>query len=238
VVLDAPEAIILAGGFGTRLGNILVDLPKPLAPVNGRPFIAYLLDALADNGVRHAVLATGYLAEKIEAALGDNWQGMRLTYSVEDVPLGTGGAVRRAAAATGGGPVVVLNGDTYLEFDAIAFAAAMREAGSDLGVALASVPDVSRYGAVRVIDGRVVAFGEKSGQGPGQINAGVYYLSPAALAALPARETFSLETEVLTPAATTGRLRAYSDTSGFIDIGVPEDYARAQHLAAQWRAGR
>lgn len=237
MVPDAPEAIILAGGFGTRLSHVLVDLPKPLAPVNGRPFVAYLLDALAGNGVRHAVLATGYLAEKIEAALGDDWQGMRLSYSVEDVPLGTGGAVRRAAAATSGGPAVVLNGDTYLEFDANAFAGAMRAAGADLGVALARVPDVSRYGAVSVSDGRVVAFGEKIGQGPGLINAGVYFLSDKALANLPARESFSFETEVLAPAAAAGRLHAYTDTRGFIDIGIPEDFARAQDLAKQWRVG-
>lgn len=235
MVPDAPEAIVLAGGFGTRLSHVLVDLPKPLAPVNGRPFIAYLLDALAGNGVRHAVLATGYLAEKIESALGSDWQGMRLSYSVEDVPLGTGGAVRRAAAATSGGPLVVLNGDTYLEFDANAFAGAMRAAGADLGVALARVPDVARYGAVTVSDGRVVTFGEKIGQGPGQINAGVYYFSPAAVRALPARESFSMETEVLQPAAAAGRLHAYDDTDGFIDIGIPEDYARAQDLARHWR---
>jgi D-glycero-alpha-D-manno-heptose 1-phosphate guanylyltransferase len=237
VVPDAPEAIILAGGFGTRLSHVLVDLPKPLAPVNGRPFVAYLLDALAGNGVRHAVLATGYLAEKIEAELGDDWRGMRLSYSVEDVPLGTGGAVRRAAAATNGGPAVVLNGDTYLEFDANAFAGAMRAAGADLGVALAKVPDVSRYGAVKVSDGRVVAFGEKVGQGPGLINAGVYFLSRKALAELPARESFSFETDVLAPAAAAGRLHAYTDTRGFIDIGIPEDYARSQDLAKQWRVG-
>jgi D-glycero-alpha-D-manno-heptose 1-phosphate guanylyltransferase len=180
-------------------------------------------------------LATGYLAQKIAEALGDEWRGMRLSYSVEDVPLGTGGAVRRAAAAIAGSDAVVLNGDTYLEFDACAFAQAMRSAGADLGLALAGVPDVSRYGAVQVQDGRAVAFGEKLGHGPGQINAGVYYLSRKALAELPARESFSLETEVLAPAAAAGRLHAYDRTSGFIDIGVPDDYARAQQLARQWR---
>lgn len=237
MVLAAPEAVILAGGFGTRLSNVLVDLPKPLAPVNGRPFIAYLLDSLADHGVRHVVLATGYLAEKVADALGEQWRGMRLSYSVEDRPLGTGGAVRRAANATVGGPVLVLNGDTYLEFDAIGFAAAMRDARADFGVALATVPDVARYGAVEVEHGRVTRFGEKSGQGPGQINAGVYYLSPAALSAMPERESFSLETEVLAPAAAAGQLHAFSDTARFIDIGIPEDFARAQELSKAWRSG-
>lgn len=238
VVLAAPEAIVLAGGFGTRLRNVLSDLPKPLAPVNGRPFIAYLLDALAGHGVRHTVLATGYLAEKVERALGDDWSGMRLSYSVEEHPLGTGGAVRLAATATAGGPLLVLNGDTYLEFDAAAFSAAMRAADAELGVALATVPDAARYGAVSVAAGRVVAFGEKAGHGPGQINAGVYYLAPSVLAALPADGAFSLETAVLAPAAAAGRLHAYSDTAGFIDIGIPEDYARAQQLAKNWRAAQ
>lgn len=235
--MRADEAVILVGGQGTRLRAVVSDLPKPLAPVNGRPFIAYLLDALAIGGLRHAVLATGYLAGKVESTLGRDWRGMRLGYSVEDHPLGTGGALRQAVAMTDGGPLLVLNGDTYLEFDANAFAAAMQARGAEWGVALAAVPDVARYGAVTVEAGRVTGFGEKAGHGPGLINAGVYYFSKSALAALPTRAAFSLETEVLVPAAAAGRLQAFTDTDGFIDIGIPEDYARAQALAKQWPGG-
>ncbi len=232
----ADEAVILAGGLGTRLRAEVTDLPKTLAPVNGRPFITYLLDALASRGVRHTVLATGYLAPKVERALGETWSGMRLSYSVEHHPLGTGGALRRATSLTAGGSVIVLNGDTYLELDVDAFAGSMAAKGAELGIALAAVPDVARYGAVLVASGLVTSFGEKAQQGPGLINAGVYYASKAALAALPARESFSLETEVLAPAAAAGRLHAFTDTHRFIDIGIPEDYARAQEMAKQWAA--
>jgi D-glycero-alpha-D-manno-heptose 1-phosphate guanylyltransferase len=235
--MRADEAVVLVGGRGTRLRAVVSDLPKPLAPVNGRPFIAYLLDALANGGLHHVVLATGYLADLVESTLGSDWHGMRLSYSVEDHPLGTGGALRQALASTAGGPLFVLNGDTYLEFDAAGFAAAMQAGGAELGVALAAVPDVSRYGAVKVDAGRVVGFGEKAEHGPGLINAGVYYFSRSALAALPARDAFSLETEVLVPAAAAGRLHAFTDTDGFIDIGIPEDYARAQALAKHWPGG-
>ena len=235
--MRADEAVVLVGGRGTRLRAVVSDLPKPLAPVNGRPFVAYLLDALANGGLRHVVLAAGYLADKVESTLGRDWRGMRLSYSVEDHPLGTGGALRQAAAMTAGGPLFVLNGDTYLEFDAKAFAAAMHSADARIGVALAAVTDVARYGAVKVNAGRVVGFGEKAEHGPGLINAGVYYFSKAALAALPARDSFSLEIEVLMPAVAAGRLHAFTDTEGFIDIGIPEDYERAQELARQWPGG-
>jgi D-glycero-alpha-D-manno-heptose 1-phosphate guanylyltransferase len=235
--MSAHEAIILAGGLGTRLRAVVGDLPKPMAPVCGRPFIAYLLDVLAVGGMQHAVLATGYMAERLEQALGDDWRGMRLSYSREELPLGTGGAVRRAVRLTAGGPLIVLNGDSYLEFDPIDFIRTMAHRDTELGVALVSVPDVGRYGAVAVAGGRVVAFGEKTGHGPGLINAGVYFLSREAVQRLPSRETYSLETEVLMPAAAAGELRAYERTARFIDIGVPEDYALAQTLAADWQVG-
>jgi D-glycero-alpha-D-manno-heptose 1-phosphate guanylyltransferase len=237
VALAPPEAIVLVGGFGTRLRDVVADLPKPLAPVSGRPFIAYLLDGLAAGGLRHAVLATGYFAETVERVLGNDWRGMRLSYSVEDSPLGTGGAVRRAARSAADGPLIVLNGDTYLEFDPIDFVRTMVRSDAELGVALAAVPEVGRYGAVTMEGERVVAFGEKTGQGPGLINAGVYFLSREAVLRLPNRETFSLEREVLMPAAAAGTLCGYTRTARFLDIGIPEDYALAQTLAQDWRVG-
>lgn len=229
-----PEAVLLAGGLGTRLREVVADLPKALAPVAGRPFVAYLLELLAEAGIAHAVLATGHLGDQVERTIGHDWRGMRISYSCEERPLGTGGAVRRAAAQTEGGPLLVLNGDSYLHFDPQAFARAMARHDARIGIALAQVADVARYGAVETGEGRVLGFRGKGGRGPGWINAGVYYFSRMALEQLPQREAFSLESDVLLPTAAAGGVHAYTDTSGFIDIGVPVDYAAAQTLADAW----
>ena len=114
--MPADEAIVLAGGFGTRLRGIVDDVPKPLAPVAGRPFLAWLLDRLAASGIRRCILATGYMSDAIERTIGTRWQGMEIAYSVEPEPLGTGGAIRLAVMQLRGTSVHVLNGDTWLVY--------------------------------------------------------------------------------------------------------------------------
>lgn len=225
--MAADEAIILAGGFGTRLRGVVDDVPKPLAPVAGRPFLAWLLDRLAMSGMRRCILATGYMAEVIEQVIGSKWQGMQIVHSVEPEPLGTGGALRLAATQLVGNGAHVLNGDTWLEYSPAALETAARDAGTTMAIALAQVQDVARYGAVDVEEGRVRAFREKGEVGPGWINAGCYYLDVAALGALPPGG-FSFERAVLQPSAAAGDVAAFTKTTGFIDIGVPEDYARSQ----------
>lgn len=228
--MAADEAIVLAGGFGTRLRGVVDDVPKPLAPVAGRPFLAWLLDRLAAGGMRRCILATGYLSELIEKRVGSRWQGMDITYSLEPRPLGTGGAIRLAASRLNGDAAHVLNGDTWLEYDSAALEDAARAAGASMAIALARVDDVARYGAVDIDHGRVTGFREKGEPGPGWINAGCYFLGADALAALPARDAFSFEQDVLQPRVQAGAVGAFTATAGFIDIGVPEDYARAQTL--------
>lgn len=228
--MQADEAIVLVGGLGTRLRAVIGDVPKPLAPVAGRPFLAWVLDHLAEGGMRHVVLAAGYLAEKVEQAVGKSWQGMAVDYSIESHALGTGGAVRQACGLLHGSNVHVLNGDTFLRYRPNALADAVNVAGAQIGIALARVADVARYGAVDCNNGRITGFREKGPAGPGYINAGCYFLTAAALAALPADEAYSLETAVLAPMAAAGRVCGYTETSAFIDIGVPEDYRRAQTL--------
>lgn len=230
--MTVDEAIILVGGRGTRLQAVISDVPKPLAPVAGRPFLAWVLDHLAASGIRRALLATGYLSGQIEAAVGDRWQDMQVDYSIEDAPLGTGGAVRQAAQRLQGDAVHVLNGDTFLRYAPAALEAAARAAELPTAVALAHVDDVSRYGAVVVEGGKIARFEEKGGRGAGLINAGSYFLDAEALASLPATGAFSLETAFLAPQAAAGRVAAFSATRDFIDIGVPDDYARAQTLFA------
>jgi D-glycero-alpha-D-manno-heptose 1-phosphate guanylyltransferase len=231
------EAIVLAGGLGTRLRGVVDDLPKPLAPVAGRPFLAWLLDALATQGLRRVVLATGYRGDQVEAALGPAWHGMTLAYSREPAPLGTGGAIALAAREVAGEAFFVLNGDTWLELDYEAFAHAVAGAGARLGLALAEVPDVSRYGAARLEGTRVTGFDEKGGSGAGFINAGVYWMRRDVLDGQAPGSAFSFERGVLLPAVARETVAGYSRTRGFIDIGVPEDFRRAQDLFDRGWAG-
>ncbi|MDE2407752.1 MAG: NTP transferase domain-containing protein [Xanthomonadaceae bacterium] len=231
--MTTEEAIVLAGGLGTRLRAVVADVPKPLAPVAGRPFLAWLLDRLAASGLRRCILATGYRADLIEQVIGVRWQGMEIAYSVEPEPRGTGGAIALAARRLQGDAVHVLNGDTWLEYTPTVLEAAARDAAAPMAIALARVDDVSRYGAVDVHEGRAVAFREKGEMGSGWINAGCYFLDSAALVGLPDVKVFSFEHDVLQPRAAAGEVVAVTSTRGFIDIGVPEDYARAQALFAR-----
>lgn len=226
------EAVILAGGLGTRLHDVVRDVPKPLAPVAGRPFLAWLLDNLAGHGIQRIVLATGHLGEQVEAALGPQWQGMALEYSRESEPLGTGGAIAHAAAHVRGEVFFVLNGDTALDLDYAAFARAVASMGARLGVALAHVPDAARYGAVQLEGNRVTGFVEKNDVRAGLVNAGIYRLQRSLLADYAHARSFSFERDVLVPAVAREPVVGYARTRGFIDIGVPEDYLRAQTLFA------
>lgn len=226
--MAADEILILAGGFGTRLRSEVPDLPKPLAPVAGRPFLAYLLDRYAAAGMRRVILATGYLGDVVEQTIGARWAGMDVVYSREQTPLGTGGAIAAAARLASGSGLHVCNGDTYLEYSPAALEAAAE--GLPMAIALAHVDDVSRYGTVDVEQGRVLRFHEKRPGGAGLINAGSYFLSAQALASLPDEAAFSFEKQVLEPAVADHRVGALVDTAAFIDIGVPEDFRRAQTL--------
>lgn len=225
------EAIILAGGMGTRLRSVVPDLPKPMAPVAGRPFLAWILDRLLHAGFESAVLAVGYKNEAISNHFGERHHGLSLHYSVESLPLGTGGAIRLAADQITRYPVFVLNGDTYLELDYQAMLAAHQHARANLSVAVCRVPDVSRYGALELEGDDVIqGFQEKGRAGPGYINAGVYLLSADVMNRIPAGETFSFEQQLLVPQVNELRPRAFLTKGRFIDIGIPEDYDRAQRL--------
>ena len=227
------EIVILVGGLGTRLRGLVPDLPKPLAPVAGRPFLTYLLDEFAQGGMRRAILATGYMAEKIEQLIGDRWQGMEVIYSRETEPLGTGGAIRQAAQLLAGDAAHFTNWDTFARIDLGELEKFTRARQLPMGMALAWVPDSARYGAVDIEADRVVGFQEKESIGGGYINTGTYFLTSSAIAALPIANNYSFETEVLRPQALAGRVAAFGKSRDFIDIGVPDDYRRAQDLFAR-----
>lgn len=227
------EAIVLAGGLGTRLRAVVSEVPKPLAPVAGRPFLAWLLDTLAQGGIRHVVLATGYLGDMIEAAIGPRHAGMAVRHIREEAPLGTGGALWAAMALTRGERVFALNGDTWLGLDIASMAAVAPEA--DLVFAARAVEDRARYGSVVLEGDRLVGLQEKGGAGPGLVNAGTYLLRRTLMARRPHAGAFSFEAEILERPAGLD-IRAFPVDGRFIDIGTPEDFARAQSALPEWVA--
>lgn len=230
------EAIILAGGFGTRLSHVLGNIPKPMAPVYGKPFLCYLLDRLADAGVEHVVLATGHLHEHIESYFHNgynphtpNGRSLRITFSNESTPLFTGGAIVKAAQYIESEDFLVLNGDTLFDIDLPAFYNFHTSRHAHLSVALRDVPDTARYGAVECKDGAILAFREKDqSSGAGCINGGIYAISHAWLMQQSLPVKFSFEKELMQPLAGAEGFCGMRFSDYFIDIGVPEDYYRAQ----------
>lgn len=227
------EAIVLAGGFGTRLAHVVLDVCKPMAPVAGRPFLRFIMDQLAAAGFDRVIVADGYRREQIEGFFGSAYRGMAVEYSPEDTPLLTGGAVKRALGRCRSDWVFVLNGDTWLdvEFAAMEAAAAVASESVSAVIAVKRMRDFERYGTVDVdAGGTLAAFHEKRPCEEGLINAGVYLLRRDALDGMP--EKFSLESDYFERVVDGGALRAVECAGGFIDIGVPEDYELAQTMLA------
>ena len=230
------DAVILAGGFGTRLASVVSDVPKQMAPIAGRPFLERLLDRLIDQGIARVVLAVGHKREVIQAHFGSRYRTLEVLYSVEGEPLGTGGALRQAFEEHRLERALALNGDTYCTADLAALSAAHAQAGRDATLTLVPMADAGRYGAVELDGaGRIAAFREKDpAPKPGLINAGIYALERRVFALAAAEKKFSFEQAVLQAhAATAGFAGHIAQDALFIDIGVPDDYHRAQTLLAE-----
>jgi len=225
------EAIVLAGGFGTRLRQVVADVPKPMAPVAGRPFLEILLGSLAKKGFSRAVLSLGFMAEKVSGHFGSRFAGLDIAYVVEDTPLGTGGATRLAAEACTQDHVYVFNGDTYLDLEVELLEQQWQVKLHPIVVGR-EVTDTTRYGRLVVDGDRIISFAEKGIKGPGLINAGCYVLATDALARFPLNQPFSIETEYLVPEVARATVDVFVTEGMFIDIGIPEDYAHAQTLLA------
>ncbi|HMB93038.1 MAG TPA: nucleotidyltransferase family protein [Rhodothermales bacterium] len=230
-------AVILCGGLGTRLRGVVDDRPKVLAPVAGEPFLGYLLDHLQGQGISDIVLSTGHLGELVEdyVGSGDRW-GVRVRCVREPEPLGTGGALRFVADALDvQEPFLVLNGDTFFS-DALSqlvdFHAMRPEAQATL--ALVEVMQAARYGTVEADPktGTVTAFLEKQPgrAGSAWINAGVYVLDPSLLSTIPPGRNVSLERDVFPRRIGRGLYACPFPDATFLDIGTPEDYARASQV--------
>jgi NDP-sugar pyrophosphorylase family protein len=221
--------VILAGGLGTRLRSVVADRPKVLAMVGGRPFLAYLLDALERAGFDRVVLSVGYMAESVRATFGSRHKSMRIEYSVEESPVGTAGAVVHALISITTPRILLLNGDSFCHVNLRHFI----DSCHDSAMVLAHVTDTSRYGRVMTRDGHVAAFAEKKSTAQeGWINAGVYLLRREWFAELPPGFSISLERECLPRWIESHRIQAYSCDGAFIDIGTPESYAQAEEFFA------
>ena len=228
------RAFVLAGGLGTRLRERFGDLPKPLVPVGGKPFLARQLEWLAAHEVREVVLCVGHGWEQVRKTLGDGAAaGVRLHYSREDEPLGTGGALKLAEPFVEG-PSLVVNGDTLPELDPRSLERAREACGATGAVALFELPDVSASGrALLGEQGRITAFAEKDTEhrGAGWVNGGCYSFDRSFWSWLPEGPS-SLERDVLPKLAAAGELIGQQVAGAFFDIGTPAGWERAERRFA------
>jgi D-glycero-alpha-D-manno-heptose 1-phosphate guanylyltransferase len=223
------QAIVLAGGLGTRLRALVPDSPKPMALVAGRPFLAYILDFLVQQKFTDCVISTGYKGDVIHTYFGRSFGPMQITYASEHHPLGTGGAIKRALEACRADTVFVFNGDTFFELDCDRLLLRQQQANRPLIVGR-FVSDVSRYGRLDTRDELVVGISEKSAAGPGIVNAGCYLLPKDALVTYTQSLPFSFERDFLATTLPTHPFALHLATGLFIDIGTPEDYLAAQSI--------
>jgi len=227
--LGGVEAIILAGGLGTRLRSVVSDIPKCMAPVAGKPFLHYVLDHLQKEGVEKFIFSLGHLHEQVTGYLDANHPEMHKAYSIEKEPLGTGGAVKLACSLAKGRTVVVVNGDTLFRLDLVKLTAFHNMCGADCTLSLKPMTNIDRYGVVELRkDYSISDFKEKKAYASGLINAGVYALNAERFIKEDLPEKFSFEQDYLEKKYSTRKFYAVVQDSYFIDIGIPEDYERAQ----------
>ncbi len=229
---DIP-VLILVGGKGTRLASLVSDVPKPMAPIGEKPFLHYILTYLKQSGFIKITLLTGYKSESISDYFGDGKaMGLQISYSHEATPLGTGGATRQAMKQIPAENFLILNGDTFYNIDYKAFVLTSQ---SPVSMALNQLSSAGRYGTVVLNhEGQVTAFKEKApDRVEGFINAGVYLLNKEIADLIPSGFV-SLETDVFPELASKGWIQGVPMKAQFIDIGIPEDYKRAQTEIPRW----
>lgn len=225
------EAIILAGGLGTRLREVVPDLPKPMAPVADKPFLAWQLDYLIKLGVSRFILSVGYKAQAIRNYFGNEYRGAVIVYAEETEPLGTGGAIQYALKEATQERVFILNGDTLCEADLTRLRMLNIHNPNGVGIVVKHVDNAGRYGAITFDKGSnlVTSFGEKSSFTPGFINAGIYDVPADLFTNITVSPPFAFETAVIEKLVLKN-LHACHAGEFFIDIGVPEDFTKAQYL--------
>jgi D-glycero-alpha-D-manno-heptose 1-phosphate guanylyltransferase len=228
------EALILAGGLGTRLREAVPDVPKPMAPVRNRPFLEHQMDYWIGQGVTRFILSVGYRHELIEAHFGGAYRQCPVVYAREATPLGTGGGLLLGLGQAQDESVLVLNGDTFFEVNLADMRARHATTHADVTVALRQIAHNDRYGEVALdAQGDVVSFNSAATGGEGIINGGVYLMRPAVLLGLgyAPGDTAALEQDLFPRLLKTGkRVTGFVTNSNFIDIGIPDDYYRAADI--------
>lgn len=235
------EAIILAGGLGTRLRSVIADTPKCMAPVAGKPFLHFVIDFLQKSGIRHYIFSVGYLHEIIEEYLVNKYPRLDYTISFEDEPMGTGGAIKLACRKTMNENALVLNGDTLYKIECDQLSRLHEQVHAQCTLCLKPMKSFDRYGVVELNDDHSIkSFKEKKYYDSGLINGGVYALNTAAFLQENLPEKFSFEKDYLEKIISMQtnqrtdepvpkpKLYGMIQDEYFIDIGIPEDYNRAQ----------
>lgn len=234
--MKVTEAIILAGGLGTRLRSVVPDLPKCMATINGKPFIDYVIEYLLTQGIEKFIFCVGYKHEVIvehlksfQSSLITHHSPLTTHYSIEAEPLGTGGAIKKGCSVAKEENVLVVNGDTLFKLDVMKLFEFHFSNNADCTLALKPMKNIDRYGVVELNnDHSVKDFKEKKYYTEGLINGGVYVLNKNNFLeeALPAK--FSFEKDYLEKFCRQKKMYGFIQDAYFIDMGVPEDYARAQ----------
>jgi D-glycero-alpha-D-manno-heptose 1-phosphate guanylyltransferase len=224
------EAIILAGGLGTRLKELVPDVPKSMASVNGRPFLEYLLNYLSGQEIHRVVLSVGYLNDSIQSYFKDHYKNIRISYAVEEEPLGTGGGIVNAMKEVESDRVVILNGDSIFRVDLKALESLHEISNADITIALRYLEDTSRYGSVSIDPmKKIVGFSEKKDNaGPGFINGGIYLVDKGFFSSNEFPRKFSIEKDCFEKYYSNSGFFGFPARGYFLDIGIPEDYMKAQ----------
>ncbi len=229
------ECIILAGGLGTRLRTVVADLPKCMAPVAGRPFIDYVIEYFLAQGIEKFILALGYKAEVIIGHIEEHYPTLDVQYSIEIEPLGTGGAIKKACGLLEGKTAVVTNGDTLYKVDIGQASTAFALQPSDCTLLLKPMINFERYGVVELDENNcITAFKEMQFYETGLINGGVYLLNSELFLKEDFTEKFSFEKDYLETFFPLGKMYGIVQDAYFIDIGIPEDFERAQVEFAEY----
>ena len=224
------DAVILCGGQGKRLRGVIQDVPKAMAEIDGRPFLDFIFDHLKAQGITRVVLCTGYKADVIEAHYRGRERGMTVEFSKENVPLGTGGALKNARGLIFSDPFFVFNGDSFLAADLQRLLNFHIKKKAEASMIVSQVTERGDYGSVALDDEqRVTAFHEKTdAEGLSIVNAGVYCFNQCLFPRMPNTAQFSLEREFL-PQLTGGKFYGLITSKPFVDIGTPERYNYAKH---------
>jgi len=227
--IKIKECIILVGGQGTRLRSVISDIPKPMADINGKPFLEYLLSYLNSQACNHVVLSVGYKYEVIRNYFGNQYLNLRLDYAIEREPLGTGGGVKNSIGYISGNDFFLLNGDSFFDVDLFKLSEFHLLKKSLITLSVKEMYNVDRYGTLNIDGDRITSFNEKKPIEKGFINAGVYAVSKEVFDERYIHgERFSFERDVLEENVRELPFYAFQSDGYFVDIGVPEDYERAK----------